>query len=164
MRRVGKILGLSLIVLAGVAVFGVVAGAVISPLLGTKSASRSKPDRKELMDGQPFSTEAPKDLSAALAFFSNQTDVQKDEVKNRYRGKLVQWRLPAWQVSRRGDVFTIQTSSSGPIPVFCRVTASSKEDQERMKRINAGDYVTCKGIIAGYTMGNVNLSPARLID
>jgi len=121
-------------------------------------------EARATLDSTPSSLSPPDDLVDALSFFSDSTEIQKDEVKDSFRGKLVQWTLPVWDVSKNDDGYTIQTSSSAEVAIFCNVETASADELAFVKDLKEGDMITCKGIVSGYTLGNVNISPAVLVN
>jgi hypothetical protein len=145
----------------GLPVFGSLLGLILSSFI---DAQGSGSPGKEVLDDAPISTTPPDDLVNALSFFSELTEVQKSEIKDSYRGKLVKWKLPVWDVSQRNGEFVIQTSSQGKIAIFCKILPSDDNEAKRIRQLAAGDLITCKGIVSGYTLGNVNISPAKLAD
>ncbi|MDH2092053.1 hypothetical protein N5K21_25330 [Rhizobium pusense] len=163
MKTFWKVLFWIFMVCVGLPVFGVLLTLVLSTFTDFKVGGSSGDKQASDLIGQPVSTNPPADLADALSFFSSLTEVKKDEIKDAYRGKLVQWTLPVWEVSKRDDKFVIQTSSGGAIAIFCNVTPETDDEAARIRELDAGDLVTCKGVVTGYTLGNVNLSPARLV-
>ncbi len=145
----------------GLPVFGSLLGIILSSFI---DAQGSGSPGKEVLDDAPISTTPPDDLVNALSFFSGLTEVQKSEIKDSYRGKLVKWKLPVWDVSQRNEEFVIQTSSQGKIAIFCKILPSDDNEAKKIRQLAAGDLITCKGIVSGYTLGNVNISPAKLAD
>lgn len=164
MKTFWKVLFWIFMACVGLPVFGVLLTLVLSTFTDFEVGGTSGNKHTSEMTGQPSSTSPPADLADALSFFSNLTQVKKDEIKDSYRGKLVQWTLPVWEVSKRDDKFVIQTSGSEAIAIFCSVQPDSEAEAARVRELDAGDMVTCKGVVTGYTLGNVNLSPAMLIN
>lgn len=161
MRLFWKSLFWIVVVGLGLPVFGSLLGLILSSFIDAQGAS--SPGR-EVLDETTSSTTPPDDLVNALSFFSGLTEVQKNEIKESYRGKLVAWTLPVWNVSQRDEGFVIQTSSQGRIATFCRILPSDDNEAKRIRQLAAGDFITCKGIVSSYTLGNVNISPAKLAD
>lgn len=164
MRTFWKVLFWIFMVCVGLPVFGVLLTLVLSTFTDFKVGGASGDKQTSELTAQPVSTSPPADLADALSFFSSLTEVKKDEIKDSYRGKLVQWTLPVWEVSKRDEKFVIQTSGNSPIAIFCTVKPESEAEAARIREIDAGDMITCKGVVAGYTLGNVNLSPGALVN
>lgn len=145
----------------GLPVFGSLLGLILSSFISVQGAGSPG---KEVLDDAPISTTPPDDLVNALSFLSGLTEVQKNEIKDSYRGKLVAWTLPVWDVSQRNEELVIQTSNQGRIATFCKIRPSDDNEAKKIRQLAAGDFITCKGIVNGYTLGNVNISPAKLAD
>lgn len=151
------------IVAVGVPVFGGLLTMILSSFIDLEGTADSIESRATL-ETSPSSLSPPDDLADALSFFSRLTDIQKDDIKNSYRGKVVQWTLPVWDVSKEDDGYTIQTTSSAKVAIFCRVATESLQELAFVKELKEGDLITCKGIVSGYSLGSVNLSPAVLVN
>lgn len=162
MAKLLKILFWMFIVGVGGPVLWVILTIVLSSFTEFGSSTHTAETRASV-DGNPSSYDPPAELVDALSFMSDLTDIQKDSIKDSHRGKLVQWTLPVWDVSRRDEGYVIQTSSSAKAAVFCNVKSASPEELDYVKRLKEGDMITCKGIVDGYTLGNVNLSPAEVV-
>lgn len=143
-------------------------GILLSMILGsfTDFGGSEPPARtaSAVQDRAPDSTSPPSDLVDALSFFTSLTEVQVDEIKDRYRGAVVQWTLPVWDVSKSGKEYVIQTSSDAPVSIFCRVTPTDDGQEDRIKRLRAGERITCKGEIKGFSFKSANVSPAVLVE
>lgn len=165
MQKFWKVLFWIVIVCLGLPIFGILSFMVLSTFTDIGSpGSGTHQEATATLDGQPSSVRPPTDLADALSFFSSLTDVKKNEIKDSYRGKLVQWTLPVWDVSKRDEKYVIQTSDDAPIAIFCHVVPDSKTVEARIRALNAGDSITCKGTVSGYTLGNVNIAPAMVLD
>lgn len=147
--------------LVGLPVFGVLIGLIVSTFNGESNSSL---DAADLKTTQAVSFKPTDELVAALSLFSDHTDVEKDRIKDSLRGKLVQWTLPVWNVSKSGDDgYVIQTSSSAGIGSFCKIDPADEDQTRLITRLRTGDSVTCKGIVSAFTMGSVNISPAIVV-
>lgn len=132
----------------GLPVFGSLLGLILSSFISVQGAGSPG---KEVLDDAPISTTPPDDLVNALSFLSGLTEVQKNEIKDSYRGKLVAWTLPVWDVSQRNEELVIQTSNQGRIATFCKIRPSDDNEAKKIRQLAAGDFITCKGIVNGYT-------------
>ncbi|AUW46847.1 hypothetical protein [Rhizobium leguminosarum] len=162
MKTIWKVLFWIVIIGLGLPVLGILVTLVLSSF--TDFGSGGSVQTQATLDGSPSSTSPPDDLSDALSFFSKLTEVQKDSVKDKYRGMLVEWTLPVWDVTKDGEKYIVQTSSDAPISIFCKVSAETAGAINRLETLAAGNPVTCKGLITGYTLGFVNISPAVLTE
>lgn len=126
----------------------------------------------EQLDNSPPSGLSPDgELAEMFSFGSDFTDLQRELKLKEIQGKVVQWHLPIYEVSKRGDGYTIQTDSQfrnnlsegRVIGTFLRVTPRSDLDREYIQRLKTGDIITIKGVIRDSTMRNLEISPAFLI-
>lgn len=79
-----------------------------------------------------------RELADTFSFFSNATQLQRDEKEREIIGKVVQWRLPVYNVSERDGFYVIQTKSRpGLVAAFCYVRAV--EAIKRLRLIAQGE-------------------------
>jgi hypothetical protein len=163
MKKLGTIAFWVFMVMVGVPVFGVLINLVLSSFTSVNAPDSHSVDTSEIKTNQAASTLPSAELVSALSWMSDLTSVEKDRIKDGMRGKLVQWRMPVFNVTKDGEgAYVVQTDSSAGIGAFCRV-ARDDPDQSFVKNLKAGQLVTCKGIVSGYTLGNVNINPALVM-
>lgn len=151
------------VVLVGVPVFGVLTNIILSTFTNGGGTS-DRVNTVALKSAQAVSLKPTDELVSALSIFSSYTDVEKDRIKDEMRGKIVQWTLPVWNVSKSGDDgYIIQTSSSAGIGTFCKVEPADHDQAKIITMLRAGSPVTCKGAVSGFTLGSVNISPAIVV-
>jgi hypothetical protein len=162
MKKFGTIAFWVFIGLVGLPVFGILISLILSSFT-TFGGPDSRPvDSTEVKNAEVASTEPPPELIDALSWTSGLTSIEKDRIKDGMRGKVVQWTMPVWDVKLDGDDnYVVQTDSSLGIGAFCKVTRGD-QSQAFVKELKAGQLVTCKGTVSGYTLGNVNISPSIL--
>ncbi|MDR3424130.1 MAG: hypothetical protein P4M13_03500, partial [Alphaproteobacteria bacterium] len=90
------------------------------------------------------------------------TEVQREEKERQIRGAVVEWKLPVYDVSSRADgYYVIQTSTgNGQIGTFCHVKPKDEYEKKVLVSLKPGQIITCKGIIDGVSMGNIEIDPA----
>jgi hypothetical protein len=117
----------------------------------------------ELIAARPAEIAPSGELAEVFALFSNATALQREEKERQIKGKIVQWRLPVYNVTEHGGFYVVQTKSqSGLVGAFCYVRAS-ETSKDVVLRLREDDYVTCKGPIAGASMRNIEIKPAVLL-
>ncbi len=159
MNKLAKVAFWLFIIVIGLPVLGFFVFFVLSTFTDIEAPSQSVASNVgDVWAAKPDSTSPPPDLAAALSFFSEATSVQKQAVKDRWKGKIVEWRLPVWNVSKSGKEYTVQTDGKAGIGIFCRVTTNSEDARMRLEAIMSGQFVTCKGQVTGYTLGNVEVT------
>lgn len=125
------------------------------------------------LERAPSENISPKgELAEIFSYGSDFTDLQRQLKFKEIQGRVIEWRLPVYEVKQSGDGYTIQTSSHpkgdvfGPklIATFLRISPRSEEDRRFVERLKTGDVVKVKGIIEDVTMRSLNIKPAILVD
>jgi hypothetical protein len=163
LKRFFEILFWSVVALIGVPVFGIL---IYTVLPTDHGADRQKFTPDSNLASAKVSELAPDgELAKMFSFFSDATEIQRAEKERQIRGKVVQWRLPVYNVTERSDFYVIQTKSrSGIVGAFCYVRASNADVKQYLLSLEEDDYVTCKGEIAGTTMRSIDIKPAVLLN
>jgi hypothetical protein len=102
------------------------------------------------------------DLAAIFDLGSHYTDLQRENTEKEIKGKVVQWTLPVYEVSKHEDKYRIQTASQGGIGTFVTVTPRSAADRTLIEALHTGDFVSFKGVISDVSMRNLEIEPAIL--
>lgn len=94
---------------------------------------------------------------------SDYTDLQREDTLKEIKGQVVQWTLPAYEIHRDGDVYTISVLPGKN--VGCSVVIFNPDTQQlsRLKSIKTGENITFKGYIKGISMRHIIISPAMLV-
>lgn len=156
------------------AVVGVLAIVVIAGMFGKGSGDKSeKTDpMAELAAATPTNLQPTGELSAIFSLGSKNTDLQRENKLKEITGQIVQWRLPVYEVAKKGSVYRIQTSSSanvgigsaGPVGTFIDITPRTDADRAAIEALKTGDVISFKGRIAGSTFRSLEIKPAVLFD
>ena len=162
MKRFIEIVFWAGVCLVGIPVFAV----VIYTVLPTGHSVNSE---KVATDGniaaaKPSDIAPDGELANMFSFFSDATEIQRSEKERQLNGKVVQWRLPVYNVTEHGDFYVVQTKSrAGIVGAFCYVRASDEFVKQFLLSLKENDYVTCKGEIAGTTMRSIDIRPAVVL-
>ncbi|ANH73635.1 hypothetical protein ACS15_2221 [Ralstonia insidiosa] len=160
-RKSTKTVALAVLVAIGlvVLVIGVINGGHHGPAVSTS-------DPVAQLDGTPPSDLRPDgELAAVFALGSRSTDLQREKQEAEIKGKVVAWRLPVYEVSKRGDGYRIQTSSGrGVIGTFLTLTARTTAERQFIEGLHTGDSISFKGKIKGISMRSIDIEPAILWD
>jgi hypothetical protein len=163
MKKLGTIAFWVFIGLVGVPVFGLLISLILSSFTSGGGEGNQSVNISDIRKAEPESRMPSAELIDALSWTSDLTSVEKSRIKDEMRGKIVQWSMPVWNVTKDGDDnYVVQTASGSGVGAFCKVTGSD-QDQSFVKELKAGQFVTCKGPVSGYTLGNVNISPSVLL-
>lgn len=110
-------------------------------------------------------------LAATFKLDSKYTDLQRDKTEKEITGKVIQWTLPVYEVSKSGDGYRIQTSGDdalffGKPMVGTFITIYPRDDNEKqyIENLKTGNKITFKGKITGTSMRNIVVNPALLIS
>ncbi|MEJ6570101.1 MAG: hypothetical protein QNL80_14655 [Akkermansiaceae bacterium] len=162
-----------LIALAVIGVIGVltIGGCVLMGGLFVKGVSDAvESSNKETQDkiaslksASPSSLSPSGDLESQFGLMSEYTDIQRENAKKEITGKIVQWTLEVYEVSKSSDYYRIQTSGSNAVGTFISLYPQSDEESSYIESLKTGDTVTVKGYITGTTMRNVDIDPAILV-
>jgi len=160
LKRALEIFFWCVVVLIGLPVFAVVVYTIAPKQNGT-GQSTVESDAK--LASAPVSGLAPTgDIAEIFSFLSEATQSQRDEKERAIKGKIVQWKLPVYNVSERNGFIVIQTKSRpGIVGTFCYLKAGDAIKQYVLS-LRENDLITCKGEIAGTTMRSIEIRPAVL--
>lgn len=126
----------------------------------------------QLEQAKPDAISPQGEIAEIFSIGSDFTDLQRQLKFKEIQGKVIEWRLPVYEVKQSGDGYTIQTSGRakgemfGPkyIGTFLRITPRSEDDRRFVERIKTGDYIKVKGVIEDVTMRNLDIKPAIIVD
>jgi hypothetical protein len=162
MKRFMEILFWAVVGLVGIPVFGLLIYTIIPidhDINQQKLTADDKIAAANVSDIPPDG-----ELAKIFSFFSDSTEIKRADKERQITGKMVQWRLPVYNVSERSDFYVIQTKSrSDIVGAFCYVRASDEAVKRFLLSLKENDYVTCKGEIAGTTMRSIDIKPAVLL-
>lgn len=154
-------------------IIGIIALVVIGVLL---SPSEEEKDKEltvtlgKIAESQAADISPTGELAAAFKLDSKYTDLQREKAEKEITGKIVQWTLPVYEVSKSGDGYRVQTSGDqaimgGTPMVGAFITIYPRNDNERtyIENLKTKDRITFKGKITGTTMRNIDIEPAILV-
>jgi hypothetical protein len=161
LKRFFEVLFWTVVGLVGIPIFGILVYTVFpkDPAVERQVTGDNDIVVSELDDISPEG-----ELPKIFSFFSDATEMQRSEKERQIKGKVVQWRLPVYNVSERGGVYVVQTKSrANLVGAFCYVRPSNDGLKQYLLSLKENDYVTCKGKIAGSTMRSIEIKPAVLL-
>ncbi len=104
------------------------------------------------------------ELAKAFSFNSEYTNVQRENLENDIKGKIVQWTLPLYEVKKNDSGYTLQTSdTNNTVGVFARVHIREESERDYIESLKTGASITLKGKITGTFLRNIELKPAIVI-
>jgi len=95
---------------------------------------------------------------------SDYTDVQRENTEKALTGKVVEWRLPVFEVHKLADArYRIQTTGINNVGTFVTIYAQNSVEAGRIESLMTGSTVHFKGRISGTFMRSINIEPAILL-
>jgi hypothetical protein len=104
-----------------------------------------------------------KELAAMFKMGSENTDLQRDAKEKELKGKVVEWKVPVYEVNASGDsCYKIQTSATDTHPGTFIVTCNDDDPGVAglVPGLKTKDIITVKGVINDTSMRNFELDPA----
>lgn len=112
------------------------------------------------------------ELAEIFKMNSSYTDVQRSNKVEEISGKIVQWTLPVYEVSKHDDnVYRVQTSGGSTsnfggtnyVGTFLNLNARGTTQASYIESLRTGDMLTFKGRITGTFLRNIEIEPAIVI-
>jgi hypothetical protein len=165
MRRGLAFLFWGVVVVVGIPVVGVVVYLALSSFTGLTRTSSSPSDQIDVAKLTASGLVPSGELARMFGFFTEYTDLQREEKGRELKGVVVQWRLPVYDVSSGPSPFyRVQTSAgNGFVGTFCYVKPQNENERTFLANLKTGDYITCKGVINGVFMRNIEIKPAIVV-
>lgn len=167
-KKNGCLIALAVIAVLGVLTIGgcvLMGGLFVKGVSDAVDASNKETQDKiaSLKSASPSSLSPTGDLEAKFGVMSEYTDIQRDNAEKEITGKIVQWTLEVYEVSKQSDYYRIQTSGSNTVGTFVSLYPQSDDESSYIESLKTGDTVTVKGCITGTTIRNVDIDPAILV-
>ncbi len=137
--------------------------AVFGALGAGSGNSNNKKETGELKNASPDSGLNRAELQALFELGSKNTDLQREEKEKEIKGKVIDWDgVKVYEVSKSGECFRIQTSSSeGNTPgMLVRACPPEGGEASLFPKLTEGDVIRVKGKISGVTMRSLDIDPA----
>lgn len=108
------------------------------------------------------------ELGEVFNIFSDFTNLQRDLKLKEIRGKVVNWRLPVYEISISGNEYLVHTSSRGKgdllgkslVGTFTYITPKNEADRQQLESLKTGDIIEIKGVIKDISLRNIEIRPA----
>lgn len=157
------------------AIITIIAGLIVAFLIGhlidsreDNSTSENKVDAlTELTSATPSNLSPTGQLKEMFQVPSDYTDLQRKDMLNQIKGKIVVWRLPVWEIRQvKGNKYEVTTHGDGKA-VACEIyiTVDSSEEKQALLRLKTGDFISFKGVLTGKTsLRSLVIEPAIIWD
>lgn len=104
------------------------------------------------------------ELAKKFGMMSDFTDIQRENAENEITGKIVEWTLTVYEVSKSDDAYRIQTSGDdNEVGTFVTLYPRNDEERQRIEGLMTDNRITIRGYIDGTMMRNIEIDPAILI-
>ncbi|WP_228124830.1 tetratricopeptide repeat protein [Candidatus Methylospira mobilis] len=150
---------------------GAVVSIIVLSMVGSNDAQLPKVDPiVDLAGQQPSDLHPDGELSDIFALGSKNTELQRENKLKEIKGKVIQWELPVYEVSRSHDGYKVQTKSSirigqygkNAVGVFIYITPRNDDEKHKIESLKTDDIIKFKGRIAGTSMRSLEIKPAIL--
>jgi hypothetical protein len=135
-------------------------------LLGTFAIPAYKDPVKD-RQGVMFEHVDPVDATYLAEIFdpgNKPTTAQMEHTLKEITGKIVEWQLPIFVVTKMPDHFSIVTKPDTDVPgTLLTVYPANHQDKKYLESLKAGMSITIKGKITGTLKGRIKINPAFLI-
>jgi len=142
--------------------------AVLAAVFGPSKEEQAQQLADKLQSIQEASADnlSPRgELAALYKYGSDYTDLQRDDKEKELKGKIVEWNLPVYEVSKSRDTYRIQTNNKGGyVGTFTYINVRSDDEESYIKQLKTGDMVHIKGKITDITGRNINIKDAILMS
>jgi len=166
-----KVLGISAIIIVAM-IGGCVActATVVGAAVKGHEANQAKlaENAAGLLSAKPSDLRADGDLAQIFTIGSKHTEIQREEKLRAITGKVVEWTLPVYEISKDGDHYKVQTGSSlsgtGPVSCFVHIYPQSDADTQALLRLTEKMPVHFRGIIEGDSFRSLVIRPAIIVQ
>lgn len=151
---------------------GTIALVMVFAVIGIQGkAGSSSHQAEELASLPPSNLHIEGELSDMFSIDSQYTNLQRENKLKEITGKIVQWRLPVYEVSRSGSIYKVQTApgfsqdenSKNLAQAIVYLTPEGDEDRRKIEALKADDMLEFKGRISGASMRRLEIKPAILV-
>lgn len=160
-------------ILLGLAVAGMVMYASISGSMRSDSlTAMAKGDGEaqpaaqfaDLAAASPATIKPTGELAAMFNMMSDNTDLQREDKIKELKGKVIEWNLEVYEVSREDDAYKIQTGGDDEVGTFIHLSARDEAEKKRIEALKTGDRISVKGVIKDTFLRSFVIKPAILFS
>lgn len=160
-------------ILLGLAVAGMVMYALISGSMKSDSlTAMAKGDGEaqpaaqfaDLAAATPATIKPTGELAAMFNMMSDNTDLQREDKIKELKGKVIEWNLEVYEVSREDDAYKIQTGGDDEVGTFIHLSARDEAEKKRIEALKTGDRISVKGVIKDTFLRSFVIKPAILFN
>ena len=134
-----------------------------------------KAKRDGLVSATPSELSPTGELAKIFKANSENTDIQRENKEKEITGKIIEWKLPVYDVKKNDDGYRIQTSGNEKlfnnesldalVKTWIQLEPRSAEEKSIIEGLVTDDYITVRGYIDGVDfMRSIEIEPAILIS
>lgn len=161
---------IALAVIGGLLVLGIGGCVVLSGLfvagvseVAKDEAAKSKARLEALATASPSGLRPDGELERLFTLGSEHTDIQRENKEKEITGKIVEWTLSVYEVSRSGDGYRVQTHGNNVVGTFTTIHPLSDSDRQKVEALKENDVITIRGYITGTSLRHIEIDPAILV-
>lgn len=118
----------------------------------------------ELENESPSDLVPQGELANMFNLGSDNTDLQRENKLKEITGKIVQWQLPVYEISKSDDEYKVQTSGGDVVGTFIYITTRNDQDKQIIEALKTGDTISFKGRIYDTSVRYLEIKPAILFS
>lgn len=118
---------------------------------------------KALYNASPSEVRPDGNLKELFELMSENTDIQRENAEARLTGKIVEWQLCVFEVTKKDGYYRIQTDDDVNVGTFIDLYPDSDEQKAKIESLITGDVIRVRGYISGVFMRNLEIAPAILL-
>lgn len=123
----------------------------------------SENDPIKIIEKAPIAQIDPADLGQIFNLMSEHTDVQRENKKKEIMGKIIEWRLPVYEVKKvKDNIYRVQTIAYDYVGTIAEITARNPQEASAIESLKTNSMITYKGKISDITMRHIEVEPAIL--
>lgn len=129
-------------------------------LLSDNANEATKPSPFEgLETAQPSDISPHGELANIFNLMSEHTDIQRDNKLEEIKGRVVEWELRVYEISKNGDIYRITCAGTErTVGVMAEVKSTDYAQQKYIEGLRTGDLVKIKGRVTGLFMRQIKLA------
>lgn len=120
-----------------------------------KLTSNTKVSEEKFQTIQIYDISPYGKLADMYGFGSRHTDIQRDNMEEELKGKIVRWKLPVYEVSKDSNKTYIITTGNGDlfgksyVQTKIEITAKNNQEVQYIESLMTGDVIKIQGKISG---------------
>ena len=154
--------GLVVLLIGGCAVLTGIFAVGVSEV-AKEEAAKTKIQLDSLATASPSGLRPDGELERMFTMLSEHTDIQRENKEKEITGKIVEWTLSVYEVSRSGENYRVQTHGDNVVGTFTILHPRSDSDRKRIEALKENDVITVRGYITGTSLRSVDIDPAILV-